>query len=79
MAHKADEIAPPSNCPLTKPIGHTDVFVDDFIQLGQGSPTCMRTLRWHLFHAVDQVLAKPDVSADQRREALSLKKMMKGD
>ncbi len=28
-----DAIAPPSNMPLNKPLGNTDVFVDDFIQL----------------------------------------------
>ena len=30
--------APPSNRPFTKPLGVTDVFVDNFIQLGQGGP-----------------------------------------
>ena len=74
-----DDVAPPSNCPSTKPLGLTDVFVDDFIQLGQGGPARMKALRRHLFHAIDSVLAQPDVSTDKRREALSLKKMMQGD
>ena len=30
------ELAPPSNQPLKKPLAHTEVFVDDFIQLCQG-------------------------------------------
>ena len=74
-----EDIAPASNCPSTKPLGLTDVFVDDFIQLGQGGPARMKALRRHLFHAIDSVLAQPNVSADKRREALSLKKMMQGD
>ena len=40
----SDETAPPSNRPLTKPLGHTDVFVDDFIQLGQGGPQRMQAI-----------------------------------
>ena len=31
-----EELAPPSNRPLNKPLGSTDVFVDDFIQVAQG-------------------------------------------
>ena len=74
-----EDVAPPSNCPSNKPLGLTDVFVDDFIQLGQGGPRRMKALRRHLFHAVDKVLARPEVSPDKRREALSLKKMLQGD
>ena len=32
-----------------------------------------------MIHAIDSVLAKPDVSSNQRNEAVSLKKMAKGD
>ena len=39
----------------------------------------MGALRRHLLHAIDSVLAKPDVSSDQRNKAVSLKKMAKGD
>ena len=39
----------------------------------------MKALRRHLFHAIDQVLATPGVSDEKRLEALSLKKMLKGD
>ena len=38
-----DEAAPTSNIPWKKPLGRTDVFVDDFIQLGQGGPARMDT------------------------------------
>ena len=72
-------LAPPSNCAYSKPLGHTDVFMDDFIQLGQGGPKRMKALRQHLLHAIDQVLARPEVSSAKRLEAVSLKKLLKGD
>lgn len=71
--------APPSNRPLTKPLGDNDVFVDDFIQIAQGGPRRMNALRNHLLHAIDQVLATPDVSPRKRNEAVSMKKLLKGD
>ena len=52
-------------CPLRtdptrkRPLGKTDVFVDDFIQLGQGGQARMNALRDHLLHAIDQILACP--------------------
>jgi hypothetical protein len=45
--------APPSNMPFEKPVGTTDVFMDDYIQVGQGGPKHMRRLRHHLLEAVD--------------------------
>ena len=39
----------------------------------------MKATRRHLYHAIDKVLATPEVSDDQRLEALSLKKLKKGD
>ena len=79
LPNETEEVAPPSNKPLNRPVGHTDVFVDDFIQLGQGSSKRMNSLRNHLLHAVDQVLAQPSVSDSSRNEAVSLKKLLKGD
>jgi hypothetical protein len=52
-------VARPSNCSYQRPVGDTDVFVDDFIQLGQGGTRRLQALRRHLLHAIDQVLAKP--------------------
>ena len=52
-----EERAPPLNRPLRRPVGHTDIFVDNFIQLGQGVPVRMNALRCHLLHAVYDVLA----------------------
>ena len=58
---------------MTKPLGHTDVFADDFIQLGQGGPSGMDAMRCHLWHAVDWVLAQPAETSDERPEAISSK------
>jgi len=74
-----DEVATPSNTPLKRPVAATDVFVDDFIQLGQGGPKRMRALRNHLLKAVDDVLARPQLDEPHRNEAISLKKLLKGD
>ena len=72
------EIAPPSNCAFNRPLGTTDVFVDDFIQLAQGGQKRLTRLRACLLDAIDQVLAQPG-SDSYRNEAVSLKKLLKGD
>ena len=74
-----DIAGPPSNRPFTKPLGTNDVFVDDFIQLGQGGKNRMMVLRRHLLHAVDEILAQPTLEEKHRNEAISLKKLLKGD
>ena len=53
--------------------------MDDFIQLSQGGPRRMKALRRNLLHAVDQVLAMPDETVETRLEAISLKKLLKGE
>ena len=73
-----EEIAPPSNRPLNEPLAVTDVFVDDCVQLGQGAPKRMKAIRRHLWEAVDESLAKPEVSDTPRNEAVSLSKLEKG-
>ena len=73
------EIAPPSNTPMTKPLASADVFVDNFIQLGQGGPQRMHAIRQHLWHAVDRVLAQPSETSAKQPEAMSLKKLQKSD
>ena len=76
---EADETAPPSNCAFQRPLSETDVFVDDFILLGQGGAEKLRNQRRHVLHAVDKVLTKPDVHNRPRHEAVSVKKLRKGD
>ena len=71
--------APPSNRSYNRPLATTDVFVDDFIQLAQGGPNRMRGIRRMLLPAVDQVLATPQSTDTERNEAISLKKLLKGD
>jgi hypothetical protein len=70
--------APSSNRPFLRPVGSTNVFVDNFIQLGQGSPSRLQSLRRHLLHSIDQVLSAP-TSGEKRNEAVSLKKLLMGD
>ena len=74
-----DHVAPPSNRLLTRPLGTTDVFVDDVIQLGQGGRRRMKALRGHLLEAIDAVLSQPASDESHRQEAVSLKKLLKGD
>jgi hypothetical protein len=77
-SRKTEATAPPSNMPFEKPVGTTDVFMDDYIQVGQWGPKRMRKLRRHLLEAVDQVLAQPGTES-HRNEAISLKKLRTGD
>ena len=74
-----DHIAPPSNRPFQRPVGITDVFVDDFIQVGQGGTRRMNSLRDHLLHAIDGMIAQPEDASGNIREPASVKKMSRGD
>ena len=69
---------PACNDPFHRPVSHTDVFVDDFLQLGQGGTRRLNAQRNHLLHAIDHVLAQP-LPHENRNEAVSLKKLRKGD
>ena len=77
--HEAETNCPPSNRVYSRPVGDTDVFVDDFIQLGQGGVRRMKALRGHLLRAIDQVLSRPTADETHRNEAISLKKLLQGD
>ena len=72
-------VAPPSNMMFQRPLASNDVFVDDFIQLGQGGKKRMHIIRRHLLHALDSILSQPTITEKHRNEAVSLKKMLKGD
>ena len=74
-----EHLAPLSNKLYHRPVGSNDVFVDDFIQLGQGGRRRMKNLRQHLLHAIDEILAQPNLDEPHRNEAVSLKKLLKGD
>ena len=76
---RESDAVPISNNAHTRPLGLTDVFVDDFIQIGQGGRDRMAALRDHLLHAVDEVLSQPTPDEKHRAEAISLKKLLQGD
>jgi hypothetical protein len=61
-----------------EPLEYVDIFVDDFVSLGQVPNT--RRVRRTLLHSIDHVF-RPVTDADSpfRREPVSLKKLRKGD
>ena len=69
----------PSSHPHSAPLRQMDVFVDDFIGLAQGSHNELQTVRRHLLHSVDHVLDQPRPEEVTRAEAVSMKKLLKGD
>lgn len=88
------ERTPPYNAPLYRrsPIRHTDIYVDDFIQLMQGSRQKLRRYRRRLFNIIHKVFAPLTKSegdpqgdansqntANSQNDPISLKKLLKGD
>ena len=67
-----------SNTAYKLPITHADVFVDDFILLGQGGPARLTWMQDHLLHAVDDIL-DTHLPTEPRNEAVSVKKLRNGD
>ena len=72
--------APPVLRPFVKPVRTTDIYVDDFIQAIQGSPTARLNHLRRLLHCIDAVF-RPVDSHDSplRKHVPSLKKMLAGD
>ena len=72
--------APPVLRPFTKPVRHTDVYVDDFILSCQGSPKARLAHLRRLLHCIDAVF-RPLDSADppHRKHVPSMKKFLQGD
>ena len=64
---------------LRGPLAHVDVFVDDFIGLAQGSRRWCRNVRRCILHAVDRVFAERTPQTLQRKEAVSERKLAKGN
>jgi hypothetical protein len=57
-----------------------DVFVDDFIGMGQGSKKQLVNLRRILLHTLDEVFRPlEDDDSDSRKEPASVKKLLQGD
>ena len=66
--------------PKRKPLAAVDVYVDDFIGLGQGSKRRLRNIRGTLFHCLDEVMRPlPPDDTKSRQEPASVKKLKKGD
>lgn len=65
---------------LRPPLQYIDIFVDDAIGCGQGTPARLQRIRRILMGALDDVF-RPLSSADpiSRQEPASVKKMLKGD
>ena len=60
-------------------LNYTDVHMDDFVTLCQGSPTdWIKTLR-NLFHNIDKVLRPNDAGDTTRQEPNSIKTLRQGD
>ena len=51
------------------PLSDTDIFVADFLGLGQGSRRKLRHLRPHILHAIDLALYPPAASNPRRTAA----------
>jgi len=67
-----------SNAAYKLPITHANVFMNDFILLGQGTLTRLGWMRRHLLHAVDAILDSA-CAGKSRNEVISIKKLAKGD
>jgi hypothetical protein len=64
----------------SRPLAKFDIYVDDFLGIGQGRPKRLRQLRRVLFHTLDEVLRPKDQEdSDFRQEPISIKKLQKGD
>ena len=61
------------------PIAHVDVFVNDFIGITQGSQHQCKNVCRCIMHAVDNVFSQLDLATAQRKEAVSEKKLLKGE
>jgi hypothetical protein len=74
---------PPENRPPLLwhegPVAHVDMFMDDFIGLAQGTQARCQNTRRCILHAVDRVFAMRDEETLSRKEAVSEKKLNKGD
>ena len=77
------QVPPPAGAPsytqATRPVQAVDLYMDDFIALAQGSPRRRLVLNRILMHCIDEVLAPADPNQPHRLEAISTKKLRRGD
>jgi hypothetical protein len=63
-----------------RPLQKVDLFVDDFIGLGQGKPANLSHIRRTLLHTLDEVFRGLDnLDGPHRKEPASTKKLKQGD
>jgi hypothetical protein len=63
-----------------RPLKKVDVFVDDFLGLGQGDATTLSQIRRTLLHTLDEVFRPLEPTDDAfRKEPASVKKLQGGD
>jgi hypothetical protein len=64
----------------THPVKVTDVYIDDFIGMVQGSSNHWRHVKQILLHSLDEVLRRLDPSHNPyRQDPTLIRKMLKGD
>ena len=72
--------APPNRRMRKRPLKKVEVFVDDFLGLGQGNPSQLSAVRRTLLHSLDEVFRPLDDLDDKyRKEPASTKKLKQGD
>lgn len=70
----------PSLYQRQQPKAYTDVYMDDYLMLGQGNHSRLRQLRSTLMTAIDSVFRPLDEQdSSHRQEPISIKKLQKGD
>ena len=74
----ADQFPLHESGPLRPPLAYVDVYVDDFVKAAQGWLNCHRVRRT-TFHAIDSVFRPNDSLDVDRKQPISVKKLLKGD
>ena len=74
----APELEPTDLC-QAGPLAYVDVFVDDFMQLVQGSRRRRKVARRILMHTIDELIEGTSPDHPMRKEPLSVSKLQKGD
>ena len=64
---------------LLRPLAHVNIFIDNFIGLAQGSKQWCQNVQQCILHAVNQVFSKRTPTTLQWKEAVSQRKLEKGD
>lgn len=81
LQHTPSECAPDTQFPRTRPLSSVDVYVDDFVGIGQEHPSNpLENQRRTVMHCIDAVFRPNDVNDKiSRKEPISTKKLSKGD